>query len=82
MAEMTISPFAWGDEQLVNTTTADQQAYPQIAVLGNGNYVVVYSDSSDSGGTNGIDVRGSYSVQPENRLARNSSYPNPRRKSG
>src|SRR5688572_16940898 len=40
------APIPYGDETLVNTTTTNAQKVPQVTALANGNYVVVWQDSS------------------------------------
>ncbi len=55
---MTITPFFWGPERLVNTTTTNSQNDSEVTVLANGNYIVVWRDASNSGVNNdGVDIR-------------------------
>jgi hypothetical protein len=35
----------WGPEQLVNTTTAGDQIFPDVAALADGGFVVVWQDN-------------------------------------
>ena len=49
---------AAGGEILVNTTTANDQSWPQLTALSNGGFVVTWTDESMSGGdTSGTAVR-------------------------
>ena len=50
---MTITPFLWGPERLVNTQTTSLQYEADVAVLANGNYVVTWQDLSGIGGEDG-----------------------------
>ena len=55
---MTITPFLWGPEQLVNTETTSGQGSPDVAVLANGNYVVTWTDDSGIGAdTSGAGIK-------------------------
>jgi Ca2+-binding RTX toxin-like protein len=48
----------WGTEQLVNTTTADDEEFPTVVALQDGGYVVVWQDVSATGGdTSGLAVK-------------------------
>ena len=38
----------WGEEQLVNTTTADEQLHPAVTALDDGGYVVFWEDDGPS----------------------------------
>lgn len=40
------TPVLWGDEFVVNTTTPETQFDPDVAALGDGRWVVVWTDSS------------------------------------
>lgn len=52
------SASAVGSEFLVNTTTAGRQAYPAIASLNDGSFVVVWEDQSAGDGYRNLVVRG------------------------
>ena len=47
---MTITPFKWRDEYLVNNETASSQTEPEVAVLADGKYIVTWQDQSHVGG--------------------------------
>ncbi|MCF6328008.1 MAG: hypothetical protein L3J21_12060, partial [Devosiaceae bacterium] len=49
---MTITPFNWLGENLVNTQTSLNQLNSEVAVLANGNYVVTWQDYSGIGDDN------------------------------
>jgi Ca2+-binding RTX toxin-like protein len=52
------TPFKWGSEFLVNTTTASFQYEPTITALADGRFVVAWTDTSLTGGdTSGYAVR-------------------------
>ena len=44
------TPFKWGAEFLVNTTTANEQTLPAITALADGRFVVSWQDLSLTGG--------------------------------
>jgi Ca2+-binding RTX toxin-like protein len=49
----------WGSEFLVNTTTTQSQGVSEVTGLANGRFVVVWTDSSDTGGDQSLSaVRG------------------------
>src|SRR5215217_1977136 len=43
------TPFKWGDEFLVNTTTTDGQSDPAITALADGRFIVAWMDQSATG---------------------------------
>ena len=56
---MTTTPTFWSNEFLVNTTTTGAQCVPQVTGLANGGFVVVWEDSSQTGGDTSFDaIRG------------------------
>src|SRR3712207_7151549 len=46
--------FRSGGEITVNTYTTDVQTYPQVAIDGSANFVVVWQSNGQDGGGNGI----------------------------
>jgi RTX calcium-binding nonapeptide repeat (4 copies) len=44
------TPFKWGSEFLVNTTTASYQYQPTITALADGRFVMAWTDGSQTGG--------------------------------
>src|SRR4051794_40923269 len=44
------TPFKWGDEFLINTTTTNGQTDPAITALADGRFVAAWTDQSATGG--------------------------------
>ncbi|MFC3613784.1 beta strand repeat-containing protein [Lutimaribacter marinistellae] len=53
---MTITPFLWGPERLINSRIVDAQRYPSVEVAPNGNFVVAYQTQA-YGASNQIGLR-------------------------
>src|SRR5512143_3986766 len=51
---MPVTPLPFGPETLGNTTTERDQAYPQIAALKDGGYVVTWQSDNQDGSVWGI----------------------------